>query len=132
MKILVCGGRKFGANKEEYYHILNVLNDLAKKYSKEYKPEENWLPIDITIISGMAKGADSVAANWAIANWAQLEEYPADWDKYGMSAGYKRNMQMLVEGKPDLVVAFPGGKGTANMIKLAEKANIEVLKPLML
>jgi len=52
--------------------------------------------------------------------------FPADWGKYSKSAGYIRNKQMLAEGKPDLVVAFPGGKGTANMVKLAKLANIPI------
>ena len=48
-----------------------------------------------------------------------------DWKKYGKKAGPLRNQQMLEEGKPDLVVAFPGGNGTADMVRRAKKANIE-------
>jgi predicted Rossmann-fold nucleotide-binding protein len=51
------------------------------------------------------------------------EDYPADWTKHGKSAGFVRNKQMLEEGKPDVVIAFPGGTGTAMMIKLVEEAN---------
>jgi predicted Rossmann-fold nucleotide-binding protein len=39
-----------------------------------------------------------------------------------------RNRQMLTEGRPDLVVAFPGGKGTANMVALARKAGVEIVE----
>ena len=52
--------------------------------------------------------------------------YPADWDTHGRGAGPIRNKQMLEEGKPDLVIAFPGGKGTANMIGQAKEAGIPV------
>lgn len=83
---------------------------------------------DVVVIHGDAKGADTMADSWAVVNWCEIQSYPADWDKYGKRAGYLRNMQMLVEGKPDLVVAFPGGRGTANMIKLAEEAGVEVIK----
>lgn len=57
-----------------------------------------------------------------------FKEFPADWDKYGKRAGYLRNVQMLDEGKPDLVVAFPGGKGTAMMVKLAKERGVRVIE----
>lgn len=82
----------------------------------------------VIIISGMAKGADSLAIDWAVVNWLRWEEYPADWETHGKAAGLIRNQQMLDEGKPDLVVAFPGGRGTADMIRRAEKAGVEVIK----
>jgi len=52
--------------------------------------------------------------------------FPADWSRHGKSAGPIRNRQMLIEGRPDIVVAFPGGKGTANMIKQAVEAGVKV------
>jgi hypothetical protein len=52
--------------------------------------------------------------------------FPAQWDRYGEAAGPIRNAWMLEFGKPDLVVAFPGGRGTADMISKARKAGIEV------
>ena len=55
-------------------------------------------------------------------------EYPAPWKRFGPSAGGIRNQQMLDEGKPDLVVAFPGGKGTADMVRRAENAGVKVIK----
>ena len=73
----------------------------------------------------MARGADTLADKWAAANGHRSEGYPADWDTYGRRAGFLRNKQMLEEGKPDLVVAFPGGKGTEMMISLARCAGVE-------
>jgi UDP-N-acetylmuramoylalanine-D-glutamate ligase len=60
--------------------------------------------------------------------WGGLEVYPADWKLHGKSAGHIRNQQMLDESKPDIVIAFPGGRGTANMIKRAKKAGVEVFQ----
>jgi UDP-N-acetylmuramoylalanine-D-glutamate ligase len=57
-----------------------------------------------------------------------VETYEADWDTHGKAAGPIRNKRMLDEGKPDLVVAFPGGRGTANMISQARKAGVEVIE----
>lgn len=149
IRILVCGGREFGdlaeyreeqhhepdswvvrKKEKEYGFIWDSLEVVAKNYSENFNPDDNWLPSDITIISGMATGVDSVAADWAACNWCQLLRFPIsdeDWKIHGKKAGYLRNQRMLDEGKPDLVVAFPGGRGTTMMIKLAEKAGIPVL-----
>ena len=56
-----------------------------------------------------------------------FDVYMADWKRLGRKAGPIRNQRMLVEGKPDLVVAFPGGKGTAGMVTLARNASVEVI-----
>lgn len=61
---------------------------------------------------------DRIQADWA---------FTAEWSKYGASAGPRRNKQMLGSG-PSLVVAFPGGKGTRNMVKQARNAGIEIME----
>ena len=68
----------------------------------------------------------SICDEFAVVHWTGLDVYPADWERYGLSAGYRRNRQMLEEGKPDLVVAFPGGKGTNMMVDIARKAGVPV------
>lgn len=124
-RILVCGGRDYN----DWPTFRSVLDMICDKRGWICEPDSygNYLP-SVEIISGMAKGADSLAVDWAVVNWCPIHEYPAEWDKYGKSAGYKRNIKMLEEGKPDLVVAFPGGKGTAMMINLAKKAGVEVIQ----
>jgi hypothetical protein len=112
MRVLVCGGRRW-SDTDYTYAYLNFL------HSKE--------PIT-SIIEGDAKGADRMAGYWARKNHIDNYKYKADWKQYGKSAGPIRNKQMLEEGKPDLVVAFPGGKGTAHMVELAKKAGVEVIQ----
>jgi hypothetical protein len=136
MRILVCGGRNYGninphrtdERLREYHYIQACLNDLIIEHSTFYVPNDNWLPTDIVIIEGGATGADQAAATFAHVNYCQHEQYPADWKKYGRGAGYIRNKQMLEEGKPDLVVAFPGGRGTDLMVELATRAGVKVLQ----
>jgi len=109
MKVLVCGGRDYDdAAKVEY--ILNRINEKA--------------PIT-QIINGKARGADSLGRSWGKLRSIEVVDCPAQWDLYGKSAGYIRNKYMLTL-QPDLVVAFPGGKGTADMIKQAVKAGVKV------
>jgi hypothetical protein len=119
MRWLVCGGRDFGEKFGETTFAYNMLDSL--KYI--YCGEESFP----SIIQGGAKGADYVAKAWAILRQFSYIEFPADWKKYGKSAGYIRNKQMLEEGKPDLVIAFPGDKGTAMMVDLARKVGVEVI-----
>lgn len=110
-RVLVCGGRDF-ANWELFKRELNrILPDGP-----------------VTFISGMARGADTFAVKYAQYLGDEVLKFPADWEKYGRGAGHIRNQQMLDEGKPDLVIAFPGGRGTANMIERAKKAGVEVVE----
>lgn len=82
----------------------------------------------LTIIAGEAKGADFLARVWA--KWLQVDYigFPAEWDTHGKRAGPIRNKQMLTEGKPDLVIAFPGRRGTADMVSQSKKAGVEVIE----
>lgn len=107
MKVLVCGGRNYA----DYDKVCTGLADAQITF----------------LINGGASGADSLSTIWANENSIPYKVYPARWFKYGNSAGYKRNAEML-ELHPDieLVVAFPGGTGTADMIRQAKKKQIPV------
>lgn len=69
------------------------------------------------LIHGDARGADRLAARWAVQNGVPVKAFPANWRAHGLAAGPMRNEQMLVEGMPQLVIAFPGGRGTADMVR---------------
>jgi hypothetical protein len=83
------------------------------------------------IIEGGAKGADSIARDWAMSRQRPLLIFPAHWDRYGRAAGPMRNKQMLEKGKPDIVLAYHNdlehSKGTRNMVDQASKAGLEVI-----
>ncbi len=111
-RVLVCGGRDF-ANYGLVDHVLTALDERH---------------IISVIIEGGASGADRFGKDWGETNWCKVETYRADWDAYGPSAGPIRNKRMLVEGKPDIVVAFPGGRGTANMMRQARDAGVRVIE----
>lgn len=108
MKVLVCGGRDF----LDWPALFNVLDQL---------------PIT-RVIEGGATGADTGAAMWAFCRGIPYEEYPADWGRYGLKAGPRRNQRMLTFGRPELVVAFPGGPGTRDMVKRATSTGFRVLQ----
>jgi hypothetical protein len=75
---------------------------------------------------GGATGADALAIQWAMHRRVNFRVYYADWDGKGKSAGPIRNRQMLADFKPNLVIAFPGGAGTTDMIAVAKKAGVTV------
>lgn len=109
MKVLVCGGRNFG----RAHALATALSKLGQ--------------ISL-IIEGGASGADNLANQYAHLNDIPVRQFKADWKKHGRAAGPIRNKQMLDEGQPDLVVAFEGGKGTANMISQANKNGVKVIQ----
>ncbi len=122
LRVLVCGGRDYN-NKDKIYRVLNGLNGTPLGD----KPNLTWMARpDLIIISGMARGADTIAADWAVTNFVPVWEFPADWKGHGKAAGFIRNRQMLDEGKPELVIAFPGGRGTQMMVELAHKEGVAV------
>lgn len=123
---MILGQKDYQQRRKEYEYVFQYLNKFSCENSLEYNPNDNWLPSDIIIISGGATGADTAALDWAVCNYTQLIEYPADWKKHGRAAGFIRNQQMINEGKPDICIAFPGGNGTADMINRCNKAGIPV------
>lgn len=105
MRVLVCGGRSF----DGWSAVHRTLSEI--------KPS--------VVIQGGASGADQLAAKWADVNGVPLVTYPALW-KQGKKAGPIRNAFMLQDGRPDVVIAFPGGHGTEDMIRKAEAAGVPV------
>lgn len=108
MRVLVCGGRDY----DDRAHLYRVLDALEPRPS--------------LIINGAANGADWLSTEWATERGVPVEEYRAKWLQYGKRAGPRRNAEMLRYGKPDVVMAFRGGGGTANMKMQARKARVEV------
>ncbi len=110
MKLLVCGGRDYRDERD----LFRVLDAIRLEH-----------PVSM-VIQGGARGADQLARTWAERRLIPFAEYPADWNRHGKAAGPRRNQQMLDDGRPDLVVAFPGGRGTDDMIRRAHDAGVPV------
>lgn len=110
MVILVCGGRTYN-NKEKIYEVLSSIH------------KETQIRV---LIHGAAKGADTLAGGWARENNIKEKQYPALWNTHGKAAGSIRNQKMLDEESIDLLVSFPGGKGTADMKKRAKYKGVEI------
>jgi hypothetical protein len=107
-RVLVCGGRDYG----DFGRVDLVL--------REIQPD--------MVIHGGYRGADSLANRWAAYNDVPCLRVPAKWMTHRKAAGPIRNAQMLELGQPTLVVAFPGGDGTADMVAKARAAGVPVME----
>lgn len=81
---------------------------------------------NMIIISGGARGADTLAREYARERNLPFEEYPAKWEIYGKSAGYKRNAEMVKEADALIAIWDGESKGTQHSIQLAEKKAIPI------
>lgn len=112
IKLVIAGGRDFN----DYDLLEETCNYMLSHLLNAY---------EIEIVSGGAKGADTLAQRYAKSNRFKLTIMPADWDKHGKSAGYKRNQEMADYATH--VVAFWDGKsrGTQHMINIANKDGLK-------
>lgn len=110
IRVLVTGGRTY-SDANRVYEVLDTIH----------------AELGITVlIHGAANGADALARAWAESHDIPWIGCHADWRTHGKSAGPIRNAGMLADHKPDLVVAFKGNRGTADMVRQARAAGVEV------
>lgn len=118
MRLLVCGGRDYEGPVKDF--LTNWwLDNTADS-------EGNGAEI-VVITGGCPTGADQLARWWAEMQGMHYVTVPALWKRHGKAAGPLRNEAMLLL-QPDVVIAFPGGKGTEDMVRRAEKAGIPVVR----
>ena len=111
MRVVVTGGRYF----DDAHRVFSTLDSIHAHRAR------------ITaLIQGGAAGADEIARTWALLRGVPIITYAADW-KRGRRAGPERNATMLADSNPDLVVAFDGGLGTADTVRRATVAGLEIL-----
>jgi hypothetical protein len=124
MRVLVCGGRAYDDSKV----VFDALDDINRERG----------PIAMLIQGGAREwsrkwsryvGADWLALEWSLAREIESVTVPAKWRELGRRAGPIRNERMAHGWLPDLVVAFPGGTGTANMMDIARRMAIEIVEP---
>ena len=107
MKYIIAGGRDFN-NRSVLYKVLN-----ENRYSKNITE----------IVSGDARGADTLGAEWANVNGIRLAHFPAKWEMYGKSAGFIRNADMGVYADAAIIFWDGESKGTKHMIQTMKKLN---------
>ncbi len=108
--VLVCGGR----DHADWFFVDDCLDTLRFLYG------------DLMIITGSCPtGADYYAEQWAKSRQQIYVGFPAEWDKYGKRAGMKRNAEMGAMAQAKQVVVFQGGRGTLNMLSIANTLKLD-------
>lgn len=110
IRVACTGGRDYN-DQARVFRILDRLLSIRK---------------DFVVVVGDAKGADNLVRQWCKVRNVPVEVFYADWKKHGLGAGPIRNKEMLESGL-DMLIAFPGGKGTQNMISICKKVGIVVI-----
>lgn len=118
MKIIIAGSRDFNDYELLKQYVDHILQNVAQRE-------------EIEIVSGGAKGADTLGERYAREREYKLTRFVAEWDKYGRSAGPRRNEQM--GDYADALIAFWDGKskGTSHMIEYAKRKGILVRVKMM-
>lgn len=121
MIALLCGGREYFFTLADYTWL--------DAFATENGVTE--------LVTGGASGADTNGQQWAAKRGIETVIFPANWRKYGRSAGFKRNQRMLAylqyaglrDNVPIGVIGMPGGVGTRMMVSLARDAGVMVYAP---
>jgi hypothetical protein len=111
MRMLICGGRYFNDRER----LEGVLDGLCEELTEPR-----------ILLHGDSMGADTLADRWARKRGIAVWLFPADWERYGRAAGPIRNEAMIERGRPDLVIAFPGG--VAELREATESLGEEILR----
>tara|TARA_B110000908_G_C10196109_1_gene422987 strand:- start:1015 stop:1371 length:357 start_codon:yes stop_codon:yes gene_type:complete len=112
IKLIIAGGRDFTNFSVVENEFMRLFSDVENK--------------DVEIISGLARGADALGVKLADMYELKLHKYPAQWDKYGKSAGYRRNAEMGAVATHLLVFWDQESKGTKHMIDVAVSKKLKL------
>lgn len=115
MKVIIAGSRNAVGSLWKRA-LLNVMVEFEAKHG----------PVT-TVISGTAKGMDSIGEAWAKWKNVPVVQFAPDWEKHGRGAGPKRNALMAAEGEA-LVCLHDGGPGSADMMRQARKKGMPVVE----
>lgn len=108
MRVIIAGSRDINPSKSQIQDIVEASGFQVT-----------------SLVCGMARGVDMCAHAWAYVRRMPITKYPADWDLWGKSAGYKRNVQMA-ENADALIAITNGSKGTGHMIDIARSKGLQV------
>lgn len=119
--MIVCGGRDYD-DRDTLFALMDTYRANLGITHVVTGAQRQWCSKRRRFI-----GADHLAEEWARARALWYSGLPADWNTFGNSAGPRRNRRMNAEAKPRYVIAFAGGRGTADMVSVARSAGIDVI-----
>ena len=108
MRTIIAGGR----NITDYALVEAAVSECGWKITE--------------VVSGTASGADSLGEQWALAHGVMLKQFPANWDRFGKSAGYKRNQDMAAYADALILVWDGVSKGSGHMLAIANAKRMRI------
>lgn len=105
MKVIIAGSRDYYC----YNALLKAIKDSGFNITR--------------VVSGRARGVDSMGEKWALENNIPISYFPANWNKFGKSAGYKRNVEMGKFADAAICIWKDKSKGTEHMINIMSELN---------
>ena len=108
MRTIIAGSRKC----PHYHLVCQAVEEAGWKIT--------------TVISGCARGVDTFGEQYAEEHGIPVERHPADWERFGRSAGPRRNQEMAQCAEALIAVLYPGSRGTENMIQQAKAAGLKI------
>lgn len=114
-RMIVAGGRDY-SNQNVVNYYIDRVKDVCDSRG-----------LNLVIVCGMATGADTLGRNYAISNGLEVLEFPANWNRYGKSAGYIRNKEMGDVADSAIVFWDGRSKGSKLMIDIMH----ELKKPVV-
>lgn len=110
MKVIIAGSREF----DDYETLCRVCDYMLQNQNL------------VEIVSGTANGADKLGERYARERGYNVTRFPADWDAYGKSAGYRRNVKMAEYADAAIIFWNGRSKGTRHMIDIAKTHKLKL------
>ena len=128
MRVLVCGGRDFRGRTAVFAALNDAHAEATVTALAHGACRARWRGKDLDV--DLMTGADRWADEWALEHNLVPDRFPVKHELDGPwpAAGPRRNARMLTAFKPSIVVGFPGGRGTADMIARAKQAGVAVIE----
>ncbi|KQN63869.1 MULTISPECIES: DUF2493 domain-containing protein [Rahnella] len=112
MRVLICAGR--------FYADIHTVERVLELYAHSQHIR--------VLIHGGHQSLGAMIERWARDADVHVVRYPANWALHGKYAEIRRNLFMIEDSRPDIILAFSGGEDTAECIKLARQAGIKVME----
>ena len=121
--VVIAGSRSITDKRKVFPYIKEGLVELAEKFEPHvFKVKK--------IISGGARGIDSLAEEFALAYNIPFKRMDADWDQYGKKAGHLRNAEMAEKGDALILIWDGESRGSKNMLSEAKRKNLKIVEVL--
>lgn len=130
MRTIIAGSRNItGADAARVLSVLDAIHAQEFFVPNRLIDPQQWTIT--TVISGCARGVDTLGAEWARGRGIPVEEYPADWKAHGRAAGPIRNRAMAERAEAAIVVRYAESAGSEDMARVARSKGLRLVEVIL-